>query len=218
MNLRLAFLFTALAATGCAVPVQPVSIPEISKSASIKVADLRPGDEKNEETFSVMILSDAYGKRRIKDSAVQPEPLRLLQHRAFERFGATSDLREIKVHHFVTYINWEGYGKGVAGGAVAGMLGAALSGSSGAPPSGTVSSLANAAAFNDVGKDEWKRAVVQSTEAAPSPVFFVVYIDAEIQGKRVFTKTIYPTTGENMNIGVPKAMEAAISFNLDQHR
>ena len=46
--------------------------------------------------------SAGYGISRRKADLVQPAPIRILQHRVFERLGPGAQLT---VHHFVTYQN-----------------------------------------------------------------------------------------------------------------
>jgi len=210
-------LVTAIVVAGCAAPAAPILVANIDRSSSVRITDVRPASERESQVFSLLVTSDAYGTSRIKEDSVQPSPVRLLQHRTFERFGLQGEPPSLTVHHLVIYRNVSGPGKRTAAGAVGGALGAALGSAVTNQPRGTVPSTAERAAFESTGPDEWKRALYSSAENPNNALCFVIYIDSEIRGKRVFTRTLYTASMDDVNSAVPKAVEAAITRHLDQH-
>ena len=217
MKACLLTLLTAIVAAGCAAPAAPIAVSNIDRSSSVRIMDMRPANERQGEVFSVLITSDAYGTSRLKDDSVQPSPVRLLQHRTFERFGLLGQPVTLTVHHLVVYRNLSGPGKSRAAIAVGGAIGTVLGSGNANQPNGSVSSVAERAAFDSTGPNEWKRALYSSAENPNSALCFVIYVDSEIRGKRVFTKTVYTASMDDINSAVPKAVEAAIAHHLDQH-
>lgn len=195
----------------------PIRIENIDRSGFVQVKDLRPPSELDGEVFSYLITSDAYGVHRVSDASMQPAPLRLLQHRAWERIGTTTEPLTVTVKNFVIYRNVSGPGKQVASAAVGGALGSALGSGATTAPTGTSYSVADRGAFDSVGSAEWKRALFSQSENPTSALCFIIYIDTEIQGKRVFTRTLHTTARTDFAAGAPKAVELAIEYHLGQY-
>ena len=61
-------LLISLLMSGCATPAAPIQIDGIERSAGVHIIDLRPPIEREGETFSVLITSDAYGTSRIEEA------------------------------------------------------------------------------------------------------------------------------------------------------
>jgi hypothetical protein len=209
----------SLLLVACAAPAPPIAVSNIERSATSSVVrDLRPPREKNEERFSLLVTNDAYGITRIGDTPIKPPPLRLFQHRAFEKLGAQTAPISIDVHHFVVYRNLQSWGRrGALGAAFGGAVGAAIASGSATQRAAGGSTLLTPKTFASVGADEWKLALFNPAEDPGPIISYVVYIDAEIQGKRTVTKTIYPSLKDNINLAIPEAVEAAIAFHLSQY-
>lgn len=58
----------ALAFAACAPVVTKVSVPDIGKSDSVAVSDLRPASERERKIFSLLVTSKQYGIWRIGDA------------------------------------------------------------------------------------------------------------------------------------------------------
>ncbi len=178
--------------------------------------DLRPASEKQFENFSALITSKAYGTYRIPDSSIQPSIARLIQHRAFEKFGGNG--QDIKLHHLVVYSNLQAaFRQTAANVAIGGAIGAAIAG---APPksmSEIQSKIIDGVAFSSQSQEEYKRAL-PSVEENPGPgSVHVIYIETEIDGKRIFSRTIGPFAATE-GINPPGAfLETTVRFHLAQY-
>ena len=202
----------------CAAPAPQIAIPSIERSATVAVRDLRPPREKQMERFSLIVTNDAYGITRIGDDPIKPPPVRLFQHRAFEKLNFSTAPLSIGIHHLVVYRNLQSWGRrGALGAAFGGAIGAAVASGSGSQRSAGGSTLVAPTVFSAAGPDEWKLALFSLAEDPGPVISYVVYIDAEIQGKRVASKTIYPSLKDNINLAIPEAVEAAIAFHLAQY-
>ncbi len=178
---------------------------------------MRPSSEKKFENFSLVVTSDAYGTYRIPDASIQPSPARLLQHRAFEKFGEGAS-QEIKLYHLVAYSNVQaGLRQTAAAAAIGGALGAAVSGTPPKSMSATQSKVIDGAAFATPSGEEYKRALSSAQENPGRGAMHIIYIETEVNGKRVFSRTIGPFAAtEGVN---PPAtfLEAAVQFHLAQY-
>lgn len=205
---------------GCAQIGSQVDVPNIIESESIKLVDLRPEHEKENEMLSLWITSDAYGITRLRDSSVKPTPTRLLQHRAYEKLDSEVNVSEIIVHHMVVYINMQSQLKGMAiGGVLAGPLGGAVASLMQDNTVNSINSLVNREEFEAMlaADDEYLRATYTKAENPNETSVFVTYIDAEINGKRSFVRTMTPATlPEGVNAHVA-SVETAISYFLNQY-
>jgi hypothetical protein len=208
-------VLVSLLLTACATQAPPIVIPDIDRSAAVQVRDLRPAKEKEAETFSFNVANSAYGLARVGDEKVSPPSLRVLQHRAFEKLGA--GVTSIDVHHLVVYRNMQSWGRRVAMASAAGAVGGAVVGGTATVNTSGGSSVLDPSVFSSVGNDEWKLALFKPSEDPGPAISYIVYLDAEIQGKRVVTKTIRVSTDNNIHVAIPLAVESAIAFNLSQH-
>lgn len=214
MKKLLVFLPLALL-VGCAHPISKIEVPDINRSDAVVIKDLRPANEKQNEIFSLSITSEAYAIYRKGDETLQPPMVRLLQHRAFEKFGQPM---EITVHHMVAYLNLKsGMRRSVLGSSLGGVVGAAIASGAESKYPTIASSLADRAEFDSLADKEHRRSFFTEKENPEKASVFVTYIDAEIKGKRAFTKTMSPATaGENQNAQVI-AIEGAIQYFLSQY-
>lgn len=200
--------------TGCAAPIVMVNVPDIEKSATYTIEDLRPKSEKESEILSLVITSDAYGMYRQGDQT-NPAPLRILQHRIHEKYSQQENFPDVKVYHFVTYMNLQSeFRTGVVGG----LIGATIN----ALTQDGVEIVASHVARDEFAafEDEYKRAIYSEKENPNEASVLQVYIDAEINGKRTFIKTMTPVHLEEQPNKIPVvfAIETAIAYYLDQYQ
>jgi len=204
---------------GCTAPIVQVNLPNLEKSTNYQIGDLRPQSEKESEIFSISITNDAYGTYRQGDQT-NPGPLRILQHRIHEKFSDNGKLPDVKVHHFVTYMNLQSeLRRGVLGGVLGGVVGSVIASSTQKYGVDGIAELVSQDEF-EAFEDEYKRALYTETENPNKVSVLTVYIDAEIDGKRKFIKTMTPTRLENQpdKIPVVVAIETAIAYYLDQYK
>ena len=204
--------------SGCATQVVSLNVPEIERSAQVRVQDLRPPIEKQGEIFSLLITNDAYAIYRIAEDTTTPAAIRLLQHRAHETLGARSVPLEIKVHHLVVYRNMQAeFRRSAIGAGVGGIIGALIAGETVKDPSGIVSSLADEKAFSALGETEFKRALYNEQENPGRGSVHIAYLESEINGKRVFTRTLAPMKAKEGENPLTNVLEASIKFHLAQY-
>lgn len=217
MNKLLQAVFLLLTLSGCALPVTKINVSDISRSESTNVLDLRPSNEKQFENFSLVVTSDAYGTYRIPDTSIQPSPARLLQHRAFEKFGNGTG-HEIKLYHLVAYSNLQaGLRHTAATAAIGGAFGAAVSGTPPKSMPAMRSKVIDGAAFASQSGEEYKRALSSVEENPGRGAVHIIYIETEINGKRVFSRTTGPFAATE-GINPPATfLEAAVRFHLAQY-
>ena len=204
--------------SGCATQVVPLNLQGVERSEQVRVQDLRPPVEKQGEIFSLMITNDAYGLYRVAEAATAPPAIRLLQHRAYEGLAAKADPLQLKVHHLVVYRNMQSeLRRGAIGAGLGGVIGAVIAGNTVTDPSGAVSSLADAKAFESLGATEFKRALYTEAENPGRGSVHIVYIETEMNGKRVFTRTMIPVKVKEGENSLIVALESAVKFNLAQY-
>ncbi len=208
--MKRALLLLPLLFLACASPVATLQVPTLAKSEGTVVKDLRPANEKTNEMFSLMVTSEAYGLYRKGDESHVPTAIRLFQHRAFEKLGAEGKPLEITVHHFAVYLNMKSQ---LRSSAAFGVIGAGLASKNKVT---AAHALADAKAFENVGKDEYKRALFTEQENPEKASAFVIYIDAEVGGKRVFTRSLVPLAVAEGKVPHTEALEAAIGYFLSQ--
>ena len=219
--MRNIILFTlAFVIAGCAAPVVKVDVPNISESNSMAFIDLRPKTEKENEIFSLLITSEAYGTYRRGDALLTPTAIRIFQHRVHEKFNPLNIQPEVKVHHLVVYMNLKSeLRRGVTGGMLGGVIGAGIAAGTqqyGVDGIATVITQEEFEAFDD----EYKRTLYSETENPGKSSVYVVYLDAEVNGKRFFVKTMTPfhLPQENTKNSHLVAIETATSFFLNQFK
>lgn len=201
--------------SGCATPVTRLTVPGIERSEAAPAKDLRPPTEQKDEIFSLLITSDAYATYRIGDAALSPPASRLLQHRAFEKFGEHQD---ITIHHLVTYRNLQSSFRGMAvGSALGGAIGALAAGPLTTAPNGISSSLVDRQSFESLADNEYKRALYTAEENPGKGNVLIVYMDVEMRGKRAITRTIAPFVPSKDGVDpIVAAVEASIQYQLSQ--
>jgi len=208
----------AIFLSGCAAQVTQLNVADIEKSSAIPVKDERPETEKQKEIFSLLISSDAYGIYRIADEVLAPPAIRLFQHRAYEKFAASTSPLDIKVNHFVIYQNVQSeLRRSAIGAGIGGAIGALAAGSATTDPAGVSSSLADIKSFDALEKDEFKRALYSENENPGKGSVAVIYIDTEINGRRVFTRSIAPLKAQNSENPFISGLEASIKYHLAQY-
>jgi hypothetical protein len=184
----------------------------------MQIKDLRPDTEKQGEIFSLLITSEAYAITRVAENAFSPPAVRLLQHRAFEKFGAATPMPELKIHHLVVYTNPQAQFRRMAIGAgIGGAIGAVVGAQMTTDSSGVVNTTSDSKAFESVSATEYKRAWYTEQENPGRGNVIVIYIETEIQGKRVFTKSIAAMTGKAGENPVIVALESGIKYHFSQY-
>lgn len=217
MKKLLAALLT-LACTACAPAITKVNIPDIGKSDAVVVSDLRPAIEKEHKIFSLMITSKQYGIWRVGDVQLSPSPVRLLQHQIFETFGAGHAPPAATVYHLVVYSNMQSQLRhGAAGAAVGGMVGGLIGNALANHGETAQTSIVDAAAFDRLAADEYKRGLYTQEEDPTKASVYIVYIDTLINGKRVFTRTIAPARQQGDQNSLADAVELAIRNQLAKY-
>lgn len=212
--MRALVLLSSLFLFGCAQQVIKMDVTNIDRSTNVVVKDLRPASEKEREQFSYSITSSAYGISRVADTALDPSAIRVLQHRVFEKFGADGKPLTLTVYHFVIYANGKASMRSLA---IGGALGALVSSSSTTTSSGSFfGTLANRQTFDAQLKEEHERAFTTEKESVGDSNVYAIYIDADINGKRTFTKTISPATYNEKKNSLASAVEASINYFVAQ--
>jgi hypothetical protein len=213
--------FLILITLGCAKPViRFISIPDISKSDSVILKDLRPEKEKSIEILSYLITSDAYGINREGGDSLEPSMPRILQHRVYEKFGDSVSTLELTVYHMVVYTNMQSQmKKSVLWGTLAGPVGVMAAAGSNNNNITSNSSIADPAMLESTNnKDEYKRGLYTEQENPNMANVLITYIDAEINGKRVCIKTISPLASSDNQHPLNIALESAIDYYLGQYQ
>jgi hypothetical protein len=211
---KLAVGLLLLVLVGCAHRTTTIDVHNLDRSDVVVVTDLRPAHEKENRTFSVSVTNEAYGIYRKGDGTLEPPMMRLLQHRVFEKFG---EPQQVIVHHMVVYRNAAaGFRQAAAVGAVGGVAGAGLA--SGRPQlDSAISTLIfDRAPFDALAEKEHRRAFYSQPENPGRADVYVVYIDGEINGKRVFVRTISPDKAWGGKGPHAAAVESAMEYFLAQ--
>lgn len=214
---RLSALLVPLLLCACAsAPPPKVEVTDVAKSQAATLVDLHPAGENKREAFSYLITSERYGIFRNGDVVTDPPALRLLQHRVFERLGGQGPLT-IKVHHFVVYQNLQSTLKAGALGSIFGPLGAAAAASSVKNDLGGSAAVVDPALFADTaGDNEWKRGVMSAEENPTNAAALITWLDVDINGKRVFVRSVSPMKVPEGKVPYVVALEAAFDMLLKQ--
>ncbi|UTW09181.1 hypothetical protein [Pseudomonas benzenivorans] len=216
MKTVLAVLVLMLA--GCAGQVTNPNVANVERSSSISVVDRRPETEKKAETFSYSISNDAYATYRMAEETVSPPGTILLRHRAYEKFGAAMPSLELVVHHFVVYSNLQSeLRRSTIGGVFAGALGSVVASQLPTTAPDTACTSVDRAGFDSLASAEYKRALYSERENPNHASVYIVYIDTEINGKRVFTRTMMPFKKAADAEPQVAALEAAVRCQLAQY-
>lgn len=204
--------------SGCAAQVANLKVEGVERSEQVRLQDLRPPLEKESEIFSLVITNDAYATYRVAESTTAPTAVRLLQHRAFETLqkpGAAP--LDVKVNHLVVYRNLQAEFRRSSLGAAFGAIGAVVAGNTVVEPSGISHSSVDANAFDALATTEFKRALYTAAENPGRGSVHIVYIETEIGGKRVFTRTVGPLRMPEGQNSLAVVIESAIKHQLAQY-
>lgn len=206
----------ALLLAGCTTaPIQPMAVPGLEKSSTVVIEDLRPPTETQKEIFSLLITSEAYGIYRVMEAATNPTAVRLLAHRAFETFPELANSPKIKVHHFVTYANLQSQlRKGALGGAIGGALGGVLASQSAPVPGEVYTIMIDSAAFEQTASKEHQRAFFTKLENPTKAGVNVIYIETEILGRRIATRSLVPPLKNKPNATLAEIIDISIANHL----
>lgn len=202
---------------GCATPITKVNVNGLEQSDVLLVEDLRPEVEKESEILSLLITNDAYGIYRRGDDLLDPSPIRLLQHRLYERTFKEGEKPKLKVHHFIVYMNLQSeLRRSATGVALGGIVGAGIASSTQEYGVSGFAELISEEEFQAIPK-EYQRATY-SEEVNPNKAsVYIVYLQADIDGKKQFVKTItpYKLPKESTKNAHAMAVETAIAYFLD---
>lgn len=207
-----------LITTGCATnkPFK-YEVPGLEKSSQLVINDLRPQTEKERKTFSLMITSEAYGIYRNGEDAVDPSPVRLLQHNIHEKFSSNSAPAEVKLYHFVSYTNARAALKKVAVGSIFGPIGAVIANSTNNKTLESGVSFVSPELFDATNDNEFERAFYSEAENPQKATAFVIYLDAEIDGKRTSIRKISPAIAEGGTDPYVSAIDGTIQAFLSNY-
>jgi hypothetical protein len=213
---RLIVGLLALACAGC-VPPAKVDMPDAAKSASLPVSDMRPASEKDKKIFSLLLTSKEYGVIRTGDSGLSPSPVTVLQYDAFQKLGGAD--HEVAVYHFVIYINAKAHLRSQAifagiGGIVGGMISHSVYNHTTSPET----QLINRSTFDNVsGENEYERAYYTRDEDPGNSPVYIIFLDTDIDGKRLFTRTVAPMQQQGKENALAAAVELAIKNHLNDY-
>ena len=211
--------FTAVLLSGCAAPVYKHEIANIQKSESVHFEDTRPKYESEQKLFSALITSDAYGTYRYSTQTLDPSALRLFQHKVYEKFATSAQPADVKVFHFVSYMNMQSsFRKSVMVGMFTGGIRAAVAASVQNYHADFRAYSVSADSFEKTaGDSEYTRAFFTEEENPDKVPVFVVYIDAEVNGKRSFVKGLAPSVRKDDKNPYMYAVENTIQAFLKNY-
>lgn len=203
----------------CAPVATKVSVPDMAKSDALSVRDVRPDSEKDRKLFSLLVTSKEYGIIREGDAGLSPSPVRLLQHQVFEKFDASGHLPKVDVYHFVVYENLKSK---LRSNAMFGSIGGLLGGLA-ADAVATHVAMAKAGAVDEEafdrasGDDEYQRALFTEAENPAREPVYIVYIDTDIGGERVLTRTVSLIKQHGDESSLATAVQSAITNHLGHY-
>lgn len=206
--------------SGCAVTPAKLEIAGLERSENVRLTDLRPASERTAETFGSLDFSKGFGIERLDEAALTPSPLRVLQHRAYERLRAQNDNLDLKVHHLVIYRNQQNIRRrsGMAA-SLGGLVGALVTYNLMNKHSISPTSLPVVESeFSAADVPEYMRATVDGKETSMQDGLHAVYIETESNGQRVFTKTFRPIGQNDVNLSLPVVVDQAINYHLSQYK
>lgn len=214
-------LLLALPLLLCACVTQPVNrvtLPGVDHSGSVPVSDFRPANEKASEIFSLLISSSAYGIYRKGDETLDPPMTSIFRRRVYEKFGANGQPLSISIHHMVVYLNAKSaLRKGAIGAGLGGVIGSVIASSAANNLGVNLSqSKVNRAAFEALADREHERSFYTEAENPEKATVFVIYIDAEVNGRRAFIKTLAPSTAPEGQDPYFLAVDSSIQYYLSQ--
>jgi len=203
-----------LACAGCTSAVTKVNVTDMAKSDSLPLRDIRPPSEKEHKIFSLLITSKEYGVMRAGDAKLSPGPVRLLQYEAFQKFVSADLPPQITVFHFVIYENMRSQLRaGAIGAGFGGMLGGMVGNAVGTHDSSSQTHIIDETSFNNV-PDEYLRGQYSAAENPDKASVYVIYVDTDIGGKKVFTRTIASMKPHGDQNALADAVQLAIKNHL----
>ncbi|HUA80749.1 MAG TPA: hypothetical protein VL997_10280 [Dyella sp.] len=210
-------MLLSLACTACAPVATKVNVPDIAKSDSLSVRDMRPVGEKDSKIFSLLLTSKEYGIIRAGDARISPSPVRLLQHQVFEKYGA-DHTPTVAVYHFVVYENMKSQLRsGAIGAGIGGLAGALIGNAIADHDASSQTQIVSETKFDNSASDEYERGLYTSSENPDKASVFVIYIDTDIDGKRVLTRTVAPIKKHGDENPLASAVELAINNHLGHY-
>lgn len=206
--------------SGCTAIPAKLEIAGLERSENVRITDLRPASERTAEVFSSFDFHKGFGIKRLDDAALTPSPLRVLQHRAYEKLKGQNDNLDLKVHHLVIYRNQQNFRRqGGMAAHLGGIVGTAIILHQMNKPSISPTSLPVVESeFSAADVPEYMRATVDGKETAMQHGLHAVYIETESNGQRVFTKTLRPIRRNDVNLSLRIVVEDAINYHLSQYK
>ena len=210
----------------CACAQQPTlvtfDLPEEAQSLTVPVEDLRPENEKikNDVMFSTILTSRSYGIARVGDQTTSPPMMDVFRWMVYERLNGTEKDLKISVYHMVAYLNMKSRARRTAIGAgLGGLLGAAIASHSTASTVNISQSLVDRDLFESTNKPnlEARRAFYSTEENPKNAPVFVIYIDAAVNDKRIFIRTMAPSDALEGQFPFVLAVKGSIQYWLDQY-
>jgi len=197
-----------------------VELPAEAYAITTPVQDLRPENEKKSEIFSLMITSSGYGIYRRGDEILDPPMTDLFRWYIYEKLGGNNKDLKIIIHHMVVYQNSKATLVANALSAGAAVARGQSPGSGVMTKGGTLVNMSQKLVdrdwFENV-KAEYQRAFYDQSENPTHAQVFIIYIDATVNDKRVFVRTIAPFFSTIPGIPLVQAIEAATQFYLEQY-
>lgn len=213
-------LVLPLLLSACAPVVTRINLPGTDNSTSVQITDLRPATEKESKIFSLLITSSEYGIYRKGDQTLDPPMTQIFRRMAYDKLGAgRAEPVSISIYHMVVYENRKSeLRRGVAGGEIGGIIGAAVAAHINAEKTINISqSVIDRDQFEESIDEEYKRALYTDVENPQRASVFVIYIDAAVDGKRAFVKTMAPTQAPEGQSAYGLAVQSAIQYYLSQY-
>lgn len=189
------FIFTVMTffvLSGCVTTNVKYEVANLEQSAQFQVQDLRPESERETKSLSKVFSSKTSGIMRVGDAETGLNSVRLFQHRVHEKLGNSSDEYDVKVYHLVTYVNYSSsMNKGGLSAAFGGLIGATITDldRSNTPLPENVNHV-DRAVFEESIAEEYVRAYYSEEENPDESDVVIVFLDAEINGKRKFLRRI----------------------------
>ncbi|MBS0515633.1 MAG: hypothetical protein JSS16_09180 [Proteobacteria bacterium] len=216
--MKLLLLICPLLLIACTPQAVRMDLPGTDESTSIPIKDVRPSSEKESGHFSLVITSSAYGIYRKGDATLNPPMIQIFRRLAFEKFGDATKPLDISVHHMVVYVNMKSeFRKMAALGTIGGAVGGAIAGGTVGSTVNLSQTLVDRTHFEDEEIEEHERAFYTDAANPEHASVFVIYIDAEINGKRTFVKTMAPTKTQDKQDGYVAAVKSAIGYFLSYY-
>ena len=222
--MRLVFFVICLNAlfllNGCATaPGRPYLVHGLEKSSAVKIEDRRPASEREKKVFTYLITSEAYGIHRFAESTAAPVGVRLLAHRAYEAIPALKQNPVIKVNHFVVYANLQSeLRQGALGAAIGGAIGAVIATQGSSAKVKVRTTKIDSYLFEETKYIEFRRGYYIEHENPSNAPVNIVYIETEILGRRIATRSIAPSLWSEPGITLTEIIDVCILNHLSLYK